>query len=284
MKTIAIYHKDCTDGTTAAAVVLRKYPDALVFPLSHGHTSEELSAILEKIEKGDRVFTVDCIIGVNELLAAGHAVTSLDHHIGAEKAARELEASNKAFTFVFDNDKSGASLAWSYFFPDEKIPELVLLVEDRDLWRHKYGQRTKAASNFLFMLTNKPDEVAKLLNAPIDGVLRDGTVLARSEEISIDHKFKTTEPILVRVDKYEILFYNATSYRSDLGNAFAVKNAKAVGLFSITGGSVHISFRSLDGQSPNALELAKALGGGGHNNAAAASMKLSDFIKSIVLP
>jgi uncharacterized protein len=162
MKTIAIYHKDCTDGTTAAAVVLRKFPEAKVFPLSHGFETHELEAILKEISLGDQIFTVDCVIGVPELLALGHKVTSIDHHIGIKEEMFELSRSNKDFTFIFDNDRSGASLTWITFFPDEKMPEVIKLVEDGDLWKGKYGKDTKDVANYLLKLANKPEEISTL--------------------------------------------------------------------------------------------------------------------------
>ncbi|HVY56035.1 MAG TPA: hypothetical protein VHC46_09795, partial [Thermodesulfobacteriota bacterium] len=79
-KTIAIYHKDCSDGTTSAAVVSKKYPGALLFAMSHGATAEEIAELIAQTTPRDRVLTVDCVIGAKEFLAAGRKVTSIDHH------------------------------------------------------------------------------------------------------------------------------------------------------------------------------------------------------------
>jgi len=283
MKTVAIYHKDCSDGTTAAAVVLRKYPDAKVFPLSHGFEIHELQAVIHEIEPGDRVLTVDCVMGVRELLAAGHKVTSIDHHIGIKDEMQELAKANQNFTFVFDNEKSGASLTWSTLFPDQKTPELILLVEDADLWRWKYGTDTKNAGSYLFMLTNKPEEVVRLLDTDLTDIKKSGAIITEYSDLMIDHEVKATEPITVDISGSEVPFYNITVYKSEAGNRLAKERGKAVGLFSIDGGKVKISFRSLDGQNPSALDLAKALGGGGHINASGAGMRLEDFIRAIKL-
>ncbi|MEK7607521.1 MAG: phosphoesterase [Patescibacteria group bacterium] len=282
MKTIAIYHKDCTDGTTAAAVVLKKFPDALLFPLSHGFKTEELEPILKKVKTGDQIYTVDCVLGVEQFLERGLAVTSIDHHVSAEEENRELADKNKNFTFIFDNKKSGASLAWDYFFPGEKKPELIELVEDRDLWIWKYGQKTKDVSNFLYMIINRPDEVLKLLDKPLDIIEKEGSVISRFTDMIIEHGVKTTDPIIVRIGIYTVPFYNITSNKSESGNILATKHGQAVGLFTIDGPEVHVSFRSLDGQNPNALELAKLLDAGGHKNASGAKMDLALFVKSIV--
>lgn len=281
MKTIALYHKDCNDGTTAAAIVLRKYPDACVFPLKHNPEAESLQEVLDAVESGDRVLTVDCVIGVKELLAAGHTVTSIDHHIGVNKEMTEIAAQNKNFTYIFDNNKSGASLTWSTLFPNEPMPEFVKYIEDADLWNWKYGAETKSVNNYVYMLVNKPEEILKLMNSSLDGIKHDGAVLTRQADIMIDHAVGHTDPVMIAIGKHKVALYNIISYRSEIGNKFATLRKEAVGLFSIDGGEVRISFRSLDGQKPSALDLATTLGGGGHEKAAAARMQLTDFIKLI---
>lgn len=283
MKTIAIYHKDCTDGTTAAAVVLRKFPDALTFPLSHGYEKGDIAEILAQIAPGDQVFTVDCVIGVRELLGAGHKVTSIDHHAGVFEESTQLAKDDPAFTYVFDNKKSGASLSWSYFFPNEPVPELIKLVEDVDLWNWRYAPDSKYMSNYLFMLTNQPAEVKKLIDSPLESIKRDGSVIARYSDIMIDHDVKHTEPIMLRVGSYEVPFYNITNNKSEAGNALTKERDRAVGLFTIDANIVKISFRSLDAHSPSSLELAKLLGGGGHKNSSGAGMPLEGFLKAIVI-
>lgn len=282
-KTIAIYHKDCNDGTTAAAVVLRRYPDALVYPLSHGYRPEEIEEIVSKAAPGDRILTVDCVMGAKEFLAKGFTVTSIDHHIGAKEEYSALAKEDPDFTFIFDNDKSGASLAWTTLFPDEPVPELVRLVEDSDLWRWKYGEDTKALNNIVFMLANKPEEVVKLLDAPLEGFKRDGAVITRYANIMIEDSVKNSDPVTLKVGEHDVPLYNITVYKSEAGNLLATARGQTVGLFTIDGGEVKISFRSLDGHSPSALDIAKALGGGGHVKASGAGMKLEDFLKSIRL-
>lgn len=281
-KTIAIYHKDCTDGTTAAAVVLKKFPDALVFPLSHGFEEHELDEILNSITLNDMVFTVDCVIGVKELLAKGFKVTSLDHHIGVKEEMQALSTKDKNFTFIFDNTKSGASLSWSYFFPNEKVPELIAYVEDADLWTWKYGSDTKDVGNSLFFLTNKPEEIVKLFGAPLEAIKKEGAVISKYNDYMIGMAVDKTEPIYIQVGTHRVPLYNITILKSESGNKLTTLRGETVGLFSIDGNKVKISFRSLTGQKPSALDIAQLLGGGGHVNASGAGMHLDEFIKALV--
>lgn len=281
MKTIAIYHKDCIDGSTAAAVVLRKYPDAMLYPLGYGHPEAEIAEVVRAAKPGDRILTVDCVMGAKEFLKNGHEVTSIDHHIGIKDEYERLARDNQSFTFVFDNSRSGASLAWLTLFPEEKTPELVELVEDFDVWTWKYGKKTKDANSYLFLLINQPAEIAKLFDAPLDSLIRDGGLITRYSDTVLELATKTTEPINVTIGAYSVPFYNITSQKSEAGNILSTQRDRAVGLFSIDGGVVKISFRSLDRHVPSALDLAKALGGGGHRNASGASMRLDAFVQSI---
>jgi len=282
MKTIVIYHKDCSDGTTAAAVVLRKFPDALLFPLNHGFEASELDPILNIAGTGNTIFTVDCVLGVKNFLERGFAVISIDHHSSAKNEYKELAKENPNFTFIFDNEKSGASLVWDHFFPDEEKPEIIKLVEDRDLWRWQYGEKTKNIGYSLHMFANKPEEVLKFFEGSLENLEREGLVINHFMTKIIEHSVEKTAPIMIRIGDYIVPFYNITVNKSESGNLITTKINKAVGLFTIDGNKVTISFRSLDGQSPSALELAKALDAGGHKNASGAKMNLADFIKSIV--
>ncbi len=281
MKTIAIYHKDCIDGTAAAAVVMRKFPDALLFPLSHGFESHELEPIIAQASQGDRILTVDCVIGVKEFLAQGFEVTSVDHHAGIQSEMEELAKTDLNFKFIFDNSKSGASLSWTYFFPDEKMPELLKFVQDADIWTWKYGRETKNVNNFLFLLINKPEETLKLFNTPLDAVMRDGETITKYTEFTIELAVEKTEPIYLMIGETRVPFYNITTLKSESGNRLATLRKETVALFSIDGDKVKVSFRSLEGQNPSALDLAQKVNGGGHKHAAGAGMTLEYFLKAL---
>ena len=88
-KTVIIYHDNCVDGTVAAAVARKKFPDAHFFPLSHSYTSEDMEPI-RAVADGASIFMLDCALGVDELLADGHSIIVLDHHesIGEEMQKR----------------------------------------------------------------------------------------------------------------------------------------------------------------------------------------------------
>ena len=99
---VGIYHGDCADGTTAAAVLLKKFPDIKLFPLKHRYDEEAFEELLKKIDKDTIVYTVDNVIGVERFLPVAKEVISIDHHIsekgGAEKLAKEAKKTKEAFS------------------------------------------------------------------------------------------------------------------------------------------------------------------------------------------
>ncbi|MDP6388004.1 MAG: DHHA1 domain-containing protein [Candidatus Pacebacteria bacterium] len=278
---IGVYHKDCIDGTTAAAVLLKKFPNVLLFELSHLYTDEDLTSVRKAAVEGSDVYIVDCMLGLKELLEDGHKVTVIDHHIGVKDLMDKLVAKNDAVTYIFDNNKSGSSLAWNHFFPEESEPEIIKYVEDSDIWRLKYGDDTKNINNYLYMYTGSPDYTKELFDKNLNDIKEKGKIISKYSDFEIKKFIGNAESINLRIGKYLVPAYNSTVYVSDLGNKLSGLNGKAVVIFKILGHKIRFSFRSINGQSPSALELAKILGGAGHKNAAGAKVALKDFLKML---
>lgn len=151
-QTLVLYHGGCRDGFCAAWVV-NKYMEATGFPLKkvveyipvyHGQEPPDV--------KGKDVIIVDFCYPLETMKQIGRDAKSviwIDHHKTAEPVYNDISISsphNMYQAVVFRNDKSGAGLAWDYFFGDrswdssEKAtnrPWLVNYVEDRDLWNKK---------------------------------------------------------------------------------------------------------------------------------------------------
>lgn len=149
--TIVLYHGGCRDGF-AAAWVVNKYIQqrhntslglhdklANFIPAYYGQEPPDC--------KGKDVIIVDFCYDVStmeRLLLESKSFIWLDHHKTADSVRIQFESGKyddgplcDKLDFIFRNDKSGAGLAWDYFFPNEPRPWLVDYVEDRDLWLHK---------------------------------------------------------------------------------------------------------------------------------------------------
>lgn len=282
-KVIGIYHKDCIDGTTAAAVLLGKFPNIQFFPLKHGYTNETIDDLCTQVQKST-VYIVDFSLReghTEKLLECAEKIINIDHHIGIHEKLQNMDREFTNFNYVFDNDRSGASLVWIYFYGSENIPELILLVEDGDIGKWELGEKTNHSGGYLIPLVNKPKEVVKLFEKPINEILAHGKKISSF----IDHLIQTfiehMEPVKLLIGGHKITAYNATynveRIRSNIGYLLVRKHNETIGLFRITGGKVNFSFRGLDNVNPSALELAKILGGGGHRNSAGAQVTSKTF-------
>ena len=123
-----IYHADCRDGFGAAWAAWTALGDDNVhyFPAHYGDPLPETDP------KGS-VFILDFSYPLPDMqhLLARHRgrVTLLDHH---QTARDELEG--RIAGAVFNLEHSGAVMAWQHFHPGETVPEILLYVQDRDLW------------------------------------------------------------------------------------------------------------------------------------------------------
>lgn len=284
-KVICIYHGNCTDGTTAAAVLLKKYPQCKLFPLEHGYKQEQIEQILDNIDRETVVYIVDFSLKEKDLkkvIEKAKEVINIDHHISAKDYLEKMNREYSNFTFVFNNNRSGASLTWEYLFKTEP-PWIVKYVEDQDIWTWKYGEKTRYMNLYLLPYTNKPEEIVKLFEKPHEELLEKGKILAAFADYLINRYVERAKETPVRIGSYTVRGFNTNYFQSEIGNILSTKFGEAVLLFNIQGTDVKLSFRSCEGQKPNALDLAKMLGGGGHKNAAGALVGLKEFFEMIKL-
>ncbi|NCD17092.1 MAG: hypothetical protein EOL91_07230 [Actinobacteria bacterium] len=135
-----LYHQHCADGSAAALAAWLALGDreARYIPCSYGRP------LPDDIEAGSDVYLLDFTAKRGEMLALAQIagrITVLDHHASAaaELAGLPEQARNTMgaceIRTVFDLARSGCALAWKHFHPDEPMPFLFRLIEDRDLWR-----------------------------------------------------------------------------------------------------------------------------------------------------
>ncbi len=125
---VVIYHKYCPDGFGAAYAAWKKFGDAAEYiPAGYG------DEVVEGLE-GREVYMVDFCY--EQPGAMGHLAGStkkfvvLDHH---ETSKHLVETAPE---HIYDANRSGATIAWSYFHPNTPVPRLLQHLEDGDLYRH----------------------------------------------------------------------------------------------------------------------------------------------------
>ncbi len=285
---VCIYHKNCTDGTTAAAVLLTKHPDCLLFPLDHNYSQEDLEQILKVIDKNTTVYIVDFSLkndDTEKIIERAKEVINIDHHIGVKDKLEKYTQKYPNFKFIFDNNRSGASLTWIYFYGDENIPDVIKYVEDKDIWTWKYGEITKYVNAYLAIFTNKPEEIKKYIENPekINELINNGKIIAEYTDYLIQNFVSRAKEVTLKIGKFNVKGYNTGLFQSEIGNILSTEYKETVALFNINGDYAKISFRSVEGAKPTALDLATILGGGGHKHAAGASVDLETFCKKMVI-
>lgn len=127
-KNIVLYHKNCPDGSTSAAIFYKKFgSEAIYIPCAHGDGLPiEIVDCKDKAETN--VYIVDFSFDLEIMQAIKNDFKSLvvlDHHQSSKDAVLSVGG-------VFDNDKSGASLTYNYLYDDD-LPLFIKIIEIVDL-------------------------------------------------------------------------------------------------------------------------------------------------------
>jgi oligoribonuclease NrnB/cAMP/cGMP phosphodiesterase (DHH superfamily) len=258
---LVIYHGNCQDGFTAAWAVWKVHPDWEFYPGKYQETPPDST--------GRDVYFVDFSYKrpvILEMAAKAKSITILDHHASAEKDLVDLPGN---VIVNFDLEKSGARLAWEWFHPGKPVPQLLIRVEDRDLWRFHYPD-SKEISTFFFSydynfkswdwlmgLGEKPEELEKMQGY--------GSVILRKQAKDIDELLQNK--YFAQIGGHIVPVANLPyTLCSDAGHILA-QGQPFGATFYLDGKSAIFSLRSTD-DGIDVSEVAKQYGGGGHKHAA----------------
>lgn len=267
--TIIIYHGDCPDGFGAAYAAWKKFGDTATYLpwKDHGVVPEGLSG--KEVYIVDLSFSAPLLAQLNE---TNKSVVVIDHHVSAEADVRAYPQN------IFDNNHSGAVLAWQYFHPEVPVPSVLQYVEDHDLWRFNLIENRE----FNVALRETPmtfegwDGLIEHLKSEnnLINFIAKGALLAKFEDKIVAKIFTYRER--VQFEGIECYVINASRYyRSILGNMLADLNEDegrpALGIvYYRSNGRVNISLRSKG--DVDVASMAEKYGGGGHKNAASISV------------
>ena len=131
-KVYILYHEDCLDGYGAAWAAFQLFKDeATYLPVAAGSTFPDLDLEAATVYCLDVAFRPEQL--ENALGEGAKKIVVIDHH----KTAAEWYADYDAVPGIeihMDMSHSGAVLAWRYFQRERAVPEILLYIEDRDLW------------------------------------------------------------------------------------------------------------------------------------------------------
>lgn len=314
-RSVVVYHYPCFDGVFSAFshwIFLGKYATVPVkyLPLKVTLTEVEIATALKVFQPKDEVFFLD-FIGpkgmIEKVCEVVDTVTLLDHHLTA-KEYLDIMVKNgtlpKNMTPIVDMERSGAGISWDYFSTKTKHPlseadskrihEMVLNIQDIDLWKHKLPESKEFGAGFgelklemshelnpnifeqLYTL-NPPELITSGRNILIERQKLVDGVVASAVPMKVTYKTGDEEK---EVNCFGVTVDEKTSlYRSEIGNQLAVKSNEAgkdpcalvCTEYEVIENEqptkrMKVSFRSLG--DFNTAAIAQTFGGGGHKNAA----------------
>lgn len=257
-----MYHGGCPDGFGGAYAAWKKFGDeAEYIPLSRG---EELPEGID----GARIYLIDFTYAreqMDELLKRAGSLTVLDHHDGIREVVESMP------DYVYDENRSGATISWNYFHPDTPTPYFFTLLEDQDLYRQKYAD-TVPLHAYLEVYPFAFETWDAIFNEIEDPEKREAFLTktrAYGEYVELLATMAADKAKLVSFEGHEVYFGTShpfKSLKSKVGNLLAQKKGPFSIVVTAHPNGYGVSIRG-DG-SVNVAEIAQKYGGNGHPNAA----------------
>lgn len=297
---VCYYHFPCVDGFAAALAVWKEWPDVEFRPINYGHDFAGDAAYRELHNR--HVLFVDFFPGrlaCEYLFASKCKVTVFDHHKTAEhEIAAAADSGKRQFDFIFDLERSGAGIAWDHLLGYRTL--FVDTIEDRDLWRYQFGDRTRDLHAFLSAQPWEFETWARIQDRFDNSVAGQRGILVGGAAI----RQKIAKDIAAWVEAPQWWYFDLVSegptfrdvwrdgratgyvpvlnlpdnFASDTGHALLDRypDAPFAGTYYYGADAMYWSLRSTD----NRLDvgaIAKARGGGGHRNAAGYRIERKDI-------
>jgi oligoribonuclease NrnB/cAMP/cGMP phosphodiesterase (DHH superfamily) len=283
-----IYHDNCDDGFAAAWAAHKKWGDEIAYlPSNYGRP------LPNWIGKGD-ILIADFSLPEDQcqtLVERGNRIVMLDHHKTAASALARMPHTTRpnienvgqrfdmtcgtwhsAVLVEFDMNRSGARMAWDFAFPGEETPELILAVEDRDLWRFDRPD-TKLVSMYLRSLDRdfaQWDAAAALYSDKPEQFLSEAAAIQRFYDLRIKGICSNAGTQYFHGHHGVAVTYACPyDFVSDACHTLLDMYPDAPFAVAVIQNQdgITYSLRSRDGRA-DVSEIAKANGGGGHRNAA----------------
>ena len=273
-ETLVIYHDDCLDGLGAAWSAFCKFgTQARYIPARHGDA-------IPDFEPGVILYILDFSYSPQLLVEASAKagrIILIDHHMTAMEQCDEffkVQPLPENLLLHFDMSRSGCVLAWQYFFDDLESPQILLHIEDRDLWHFKLDGTREIT---MALYERMPITFAEIGTLDLAELLSVGRIQIKQFSGMVQRLAKSAHSVTVagRVG----LAVNAPSFfSSDLGQVLAEKSGTFGMIYHYDGRKQQwgFSLRSIGGYDVG--HLAQGFGGGGHKNAAGFALDNNPFL------
>lgn len=260
-RTLILYHGNCPDGFGGAYSAWKKFGDSAEYrALSYGKPVPEDLA-------GTRVYMIDFCYPkevMGRLVQEAASLVVLDHHLGVKEVVESMPE------YVFDENRSGATISWNYFHPEESVPTLLKYVEDGDLYRHQLPN-ARALLTYLYaepFTFERWDTLRQELEdeATRAQMIQRGTLYRAYYEHLLEKFAERAER--VSFEGYECMLAPSIGiFTSDLGNRLAREVPPLALLIHARADGLRVSLRG--NGSIDVAAIARKYGGNGHPSAAA---------------
>lgn len=264
--TLCLHHND-PDGRASAAIVRRALGASVkLYEINYGD-----AVPWEMIEQARHVIMVDFCLEKDAMLrmADGRRFTWIDHHVSALEQMADIAPHWEGLQSL---DEAACVLTWQYFFPNLPVPQAIVLIGDRDIWRmaekdtrafgegiNQENQRPENDRLWRPLMDNDPELLAQLIS--------HGRVLyqARLDQL---RRYARRFGFEANFEGYRTLVINRPGEGElieivdDLGFELAYCYVD-----SLTNGSLYTSVM-LGSRSIDVSKIATKFGGGGHKGAA----------------
>lgn len=257
---IVLYHAECTDGFGAAWVAHRYFGyRAEYHPVRH-QTPPPEGLVDKEVYMLDYTYPREI---TQNLMETNKRVTALDHHVSVKDVTKTTTDG------VYDNEHSGVMIAWNYFFPNEEPPFLLKIIEDQDLYRHRY-EETRPLIDWLDLYDfefEKYDRLADDMEDPQkrEQAVRQGNLIRQYQEKMVERLIANTS-YEAMFEGYRVRVVNTEQFHSEVAGALADKEGIGVA-WRVRPDGVVVSLRT-QREDVNLSELASRYGGGGHAKSA----------------
>lgn len=271
---IVVYHADCADGLTAALVVknaLEDKVDSLEFMALEYTTPETLPVCFP----GEEYIVVDFSFSGHSLVhhfREAKSVKVFDHHVSAIRKLTEYFNEYPLPDNVelhLDTAYSGAGLVWKHFRPSVPMPNLVMYVQDYDLYQFK-RTGTREYMEALSIVPKTFEDYEEFARRSLPAIVEEGALLLRKRAADVEYHLEHHMAMgyLDGAEQYHVPIVNAPRYlRDSIGEALS-KHHPFVVIYYDQGDQRHYSLRAAQGSPVDLSVLADHFGGGGHATAA----------------
>lgn len=267
---VVLYHGNCPDGFGGAYAAWKKFGDTAEY-----YALSRTSPGPEALHDAEVYFIDFCYPQeiMDEYVSQAKRLVMLDHHEGVEDVVRSMPE------YVYDANRSGATIAWDYFHPGQPRPKLLEYVEDDDLFRFAIPD-TKAVIGYLAVQPHT-FEVWDAINADLENAEHAPKLLEKLHayreyfDLLVEYTASRAKPVMF--EGYEVYLVTVNPLKpfvSAVGSVLRQKHPPFALLGHAFAGGIRVSLRG-DG-SVDLTKIAQKYGGNGHPNSAAFSIAWGD--------